>query len=567
MARVVEDEKKELTPEVLVCRVMHELPSKTTCYGEPGDVVGVAEEKGVLQDLEGNRGESCLPGRRRGRELDCLPFKVPFFNSSGQQPLRPTNTKPRIAIIGAGAGGSSAAWWISTAKERYGIDVDVDLFESDSYIGGRTTVYPYGNSSLPPVELGASIFVKANKNMWRAVDEFNLTRRDFREDNGLGIWDGEKLLFTASGGWWGWWDSAKALLRYGFQSPRRTQAFVDKMINQFLTLYSAETPTWDNITHLSTSLNWTDLVSKSTSDYLRSEGVSDKFISELVEASTRVNYGQNADEIHALEGACSLAPTGASAVEGGNWQVFEQFINRSGATLYLNTSVCYLKPPASLFEQQAGQWVVESARGSETYTAVILAAPLHSTNIEVPVEISVQVPPQPYVHLHVTLLTTTLASIPAQSFSLPPSTKIPPMLLTTFEGARNGGKEPEFNSMSYHGRISEDEWVVKIFSKKRISQKWLSKIFDGQVGWVYRKEWDAYPMLPPTSSFPEIKLAPGFYYVNSFEPFISTMETETLASRNIVDLLLHEKFGSGICGPRGTPRNNTDEGYVYGWDC
>jgi prenylcysteine oxidase/farnesylcysteine lyase len=62
------------------------------------------------------------------------------------------------------------------------------------------------------------------------------------------------------------------------------------------------------------------------------------------------------------------------------------------------------------------------------------------------------------------------------------------MLLTTFEGARNGGKEPEFNSMSYHGLISEGEWVVKIFSKKRISDKWLSDMLDDNVGWVHRKE-------------------------------------------------------------------------------
>jgi hypothetical protein len=28
------------------------------------------------------------------------------------------------------------------------------------------------------------------------------------------------------------------------------------------------------------------------------------------------------------------------------------------------------------------------------------------------------------------------------------------------------------------------------------------------------------------------------------------METETISARNVVDLLLDEKFGSGICGPR-----------------
>ncbi|KAJ7356980.1 Prenylcysteine lyase-domain-containing protein [Mycena albidolilacea] len=494
-----------------------------------------------------------------------LPFKLPFFNNhSGQQLLQPANTTPRVAIIGAGAGGASAAFWISKAKERFGLDIEVDVYEKEPYIGGRSTVvFPYGNTSLPAVELGASIFVKANKNMWRAVDEFNLTRRDFRDEKGMGIWDGEKLLFTASGGWWTWWDNAKALFRYGFHSPRRTQVFVDNMINKFLTLYSPDAPKWDNITHLSTTLGWTDLVSQSTSEYLRSEGVSDRFISELVEASTRVNYGQNADEIHALEGACSLAPTGASAVEGGNFQVFEQFVKRSHANVYLNTSV------KSIRQTGSDRWLVDSDRGSESYSAIILAAPYHSTNIEVPSEVSSRIPPQPYVHLHVTLVATTQPSLPPQSLSLSASTKVPAMLLTTFEGARNGGKEPEFNSLSYHGLISEGEWVVKIFSKKRISNKWLSKMFDGQVGWVLRKEWDAYPVLPPSTSFPDVKLQPHFYYVNAFEPFISTMETETLASRNVVDILLKETFGgSGICGPEGTPLNDTaKEDYVFGWDC
>lgn len=62
---------------------------------------------------------------------------------------------------------------------------------------GSTIVYPYKNTSLPELELGASIFVKANKNLWRASDEFNLTRSNFTDENyDLGIWDGEKILIS-----------------------------------------------------------------------------------------------------------------------------------------------------------------------------------------------------------------------------------------------------------------------------------------------------------------------------------------------------------------------------------
>jgi prenylcysteine oxidase / farnesylcysteine lyase len=48
---------------------------------------------------------------------------------------------PRVAIIGAGAGGSSAAFWIAKAKERHGLDIAVDIYERSDYIGGRTLLH------------------------------------------------------------------------------------------------------------------------------------------------------------------------------------------------------------------------------------------------------------------------------------------------------------------------------------------------------------------------------------------------------------------------------------------
>ena len=52
------------------------------------------------------------------------------------------------------------------------------------------------------------------------------------------------------------------------------------------------------------------------------------------------------------------------------------------------------------------------------------------------------------------------------------------------------------------------------------------------------------------------------------------METETISSRNVVDLMLDEAFGTGICGPPKSVEEDlgrTDAGnldkFVYGWDC
>jgi len=97
-----------------------------------------------------------------------------------------------VSIIGAGAAGSSAAYWLSLANKRLGMNMGITVYENSSRIGGRSTVvHPYDDETLPPIELGASIFVKENRNMMRAAKEFNLTLRDHGDkSNRMGIWDG-----------------------------------------------------------------------------------------------------------------------------------------------------------------------------------------------------------------------------------------------------------------------------------------------------------------------------------------------------------------------------------------
>lgn len=68
-------------------------------------------------------------------------FQFPFdiWSTKHQLPLSPDVVPPRpprIAIIGAGAGGSSAAFWIAKAKERHGLDVAIDIYERSDYVGG-----------------------------------------------------------------------------------------------------------------------------------------------------------------------------------------------------------------------------------------------------------------------------------------------------------------------------------------------------------------------------------------------------------------------------------------------
>ena len=133
-------------------------------------------------------------------------------------------------------------------------------------------------------------------------------------------------------------------------------------------------------------------------------------------------------------------------------------------------------------------WTVKSSRGTTDYKIVILAAPYHSTGIDLQSSLAEQIPEQPYVHLHVTLLSTTSARPNPEYFGLAPSSLTPRVVLTTNQGKREGGIGPEFNSLTYHGLIRDGEWAVKIFSDHKLSDAWLNKMFQDKIGWIYRKE-------------------------------------------------------------------------------
>ncbi len=105
----------------------------------------------------------------------------------------------RIAIIGSGAAGSSAAFFLHkqllTLAHRD--KVEITIYEKESKVGGRATIiHPYHDSKYDPVEIGASIYISANLHLVRAIKQFNLIR-EYREidDNHVSyLYDGKTIL-------------------------------------------------------------------------------------------------------------------------------------------------------------------------------------------------------------------------------------------------------------------------------------------------------------------------------------------------------------------------------------
>ena len=114
---------------------------------------------------------------------------------------------------------------------------------------------------------------------------------------------------------------------------------VRTLTDSLLGVYRPDFPKWDSISSLVETLGWANVVNSTAADFFAGHGISETYIFELIQAATRVNYAQNTDEINGWSGSVSMAAKGARSIVGGNKQIFEQFLNRSGANVYLSTKV------------------------------------------------------------------------------------------------------------------------------------------------------------------------------------------------------------------------------------
>jgi prenylcysteine oxidase/farnesylcysteine lyase len=308
--------------------------------------------------------------------------------------------------------------------------------------------------------------------------------------------------------------------------------------------------------------------------FLMAKGVGNgKFVTELMQSSTRVNYGQNLGLIHGLETMVCMAAEGAVSVEGGNWQIFEGMVKSSGALFHLNTSVTGITEKSTKEDKKI--WTITSQEhgdrqpvANQDFDVVIIASPYQYLDLTHPPSTLHKTPDEiPYVALHVTLFTSRRPLDP-KYFNLDPASTVPETVLTTLnateqssetftrgEGASAVGNVGFFSISTLQQIFTEEhgeEFVYKVFSPEVFGQDRIRKILgiegesedEADVTWVLRHLWNAYPYLYPRVTFEDIKLAEGMYYTAGIESFISTMETSSLMGMNVARLVLDEALGA-----------------------
>jgi prenylcysteine oxidase / farnesylcysteine lyase len=525
------------------------------------------------------------------------------FADNLQIPLSGTDSpdlstpKPhRIAIIGGGAAGTSAAYHLRTfldASPRRHVlpDINITLFETESRVGGRTTTVNALNDTQYPTELGGSIFVEINQILYNATRDFGLDARSaghssaVTSDYDLGVWDGSRFVFTSSSDssrWAGYWDIAKLLWKYG-TAPIRTRNLQQSVIGKFLTFYDWPAFPFPSLQNAIEDAGLLEYVADSGYDMLKHHGVSDAFANDIVQASTRVNYAQNLAQIHSVETLVCMSTDGAMAIEGGNWQIFHELARRSGAEVKINSTIAQVTKKKGTDPDSAPTYHLTNTDGKHTgpYDAVVLAAPYQYADIDFsppPLHVPQQID---YVLLHVTLFTSPHPLAPA-FFHLPPTAQsaVPYTILTTLPASTSSQETttPEFLSISnlqtIHPRytsanISSPQNLYKIFSHAPLSAAFLTRLLDlpthdsqpnpsssiatlssADISWYREKIWHSYPYEIPRTDFEHIRLedeglGKGVWYTSGIESFISTMETSALMGRNVAGLIvqdLEERF-------------------------
>ncbi|ODV86734.1 hypothetical protein CANARDRAFT_6306 [[Candida] arabinofermentans NRRL YB-2248] len=442
------------------------------------------------------------------------------------------DTPIKIAIIGAGSGGTSAAYYLQKYSNS---SYEITIFERSEWIGGRSmSVDIHGVE----VELGASIFVDANKILMNAVEEFDLEVESFGgdDDTGFGIWDGKKFAYILKD--FGFYSKLKFLYHFGLSSIRKVEKKRSQIVNTFLNDYYKTGFPYECLCNKN---SLTEVTSITGSQLLEDLEVSLEY-QQFIESLTRVNYAQNIDQIHALGTMVTMSTDGAKSVVGGNRQIFEKWVESSKATLHLSTTVDIIDKLDYGFSSGYNITYHSSLHPDVLKTLefdrVIIAAPLNQSQIL----INVDLPPQlvdnvpEYVTLYVTIVSSPNSLKTGKYFNT--TLDVPQSILTTKSCS-------DFTSLNQINHDPETgEYIYKLFSLKPLEETILNEIF---VTYSMRidKVWLSYPYLKPLVDLNEahfsysvpFEIHDELWYCNLMESFISTMETSALSGANVAALI------------------------------
>lgn len=414
----------------------------------------------------------------------------------------------------------------------------ITVFEKEARIGGRVWSVEFAGLRM---EAGGSLIHSSNRYMGNAVDMLGLTRSTpmpMRTSSNptVGVWNGESFDFVV--GQRGEQGAAFMAQRYG-ASLTQLGHVVQAMLVRLLTIYELQElgVAFDSPKDMMQALGLYELTQRDGYSFLRENRIGDPFMLEMSDGISRGNYGQ-AGHMNALATLVSLIGGGFGGGHGyvvreGVARVCEGLLARANARVLTEVPVAAVArrlSETSFAGDGSEKYVIVAEDGREfVFDSVIIAAPLEQARLQfsgvgLPHAARAQ---RAYQTTHVTFVRGRLNT---EYFGLGPDDTAPTQVMT-----RENPDIP-FSTLATMGSADGDRTVYKLFSRERLDDGVLDALFIDRAE-TERLAWQAYPVLSPDIKWPPFRLAPRMYYVNAMESPVSTMETEAMGARNVVNLL------------------------------
>ncbi|XP_048369091.1 prenylcysteine oxidase 1 isoform X2 [Sphaerodactylus townsendi] len=451
------------------------------------------------------------------------------------------------AVIGAGIGGTSAAYFL---RQKFGKDVPIDVYER-GVVGGRLATV---NLEGEDYEAGGSVIHPLNLHMKHFVKELGLSVP--KSQGGLmGIYNGDEFVFEESS--WYIWNFIKLLWHYGL-NPLRMYMWVEEILDKFMSIYRYQAHDYafsstEDLLHALGGAEFLQILNETIEESMLKSGFSQKFINEIVTAVMRVNYGQGIT-INGFVGAVSLAgaDSGLWSVEGGNKLVCTGLLYASKAQLISGAVISIEEKTREKGRSGGGavklyEVTYNSTSGlqRDAYDIVLIAAPLVRKNANITfLNFS---PPisefsNPY---HQTVVTFVHGHINASFFGYKDPSHFQLTDIFTIENPKlfinsMGTVSPVKNRKTVLNPLLSPR-VWKIFSPQPLTKEQIKLLFLSYDSNTV-KIWQAYPHYSPPDKFPPIILHSRMYYLNGIEWAASAMEMSAVSAKNAALLAYHRWY-------------------------
>lgn len=471
----------------------------------------------------------------------------------------------KIAIVGAGIAGASAAYYLS---ERFPKSpADITVYEARHQVGGRTRSVKVYNGAYGSqhVETGAHSFYTDDECIQSMIDETGLRKKlepHYPRGKMVGVWDGTSFILRDKRDlkirtWRKW---IHYTWKYG-PSVHRFRNWIAAKLPQVQKLLGARETINRDFPKKIQKLGLTAEKRNCAQSCLHNL-TSPEFSREIVQATTRAWNTQDLTAINGLATIVAMNPAFTDSIRpvfGGNYKLIDRLIKLSDVGLRLNTSVTRIQRSERrkyrLTVRTDGHQDRSPTNEEANYDAIIIAAPLQAAKIDFDIGVHPVNALTPYVERHVTHFTSTQPdTLSPAFFNVSTTGEIPDKIFTTTNGVSDPGFFSIESSLAYlglDGCVAQSENMYKVVSAAPLDNSMIAKLLGKSpnstveslgVRWIHRQVWhQAFPEYSKNAMLNNIEIADGIFYTGVGEEIVSSLEMSCRMGRFAAELLYYSR--------------------------